>query len=363
MRITYNRVQKHVTTGVRVLPKHWRKGMIVNRIDAMELQRTLDMFVANAHKTVNDLMERGELDMDTIVSVISGRQKAAATSNVDRRPPLLDYFNERATIRNYGHSTDSEERYDRFLKWFEKWGLMLTFDDINEMNIMRLDEALGSMKPYSKWNNYHRFLNSFILDAIADGWMHKNPYKTLHINKDKTGNGLSKYLTQEEFIRLERLEPNTLFLEHARDLFVFQTYTCLSYTDMVSFDPDKMREVNGRMMYTGKRGKTKQEYVFVVLKPALNVLRKYGGRLPLMTNQKYNDYLKVLAVMAGIKKPVSSHWARHTGATLLLNSGCGMEVVSKVLGHSSTKITREVYAKLLDETVAEAMDKMESTLH
>lgn len=361
LRITYNRVQKHATTGVRVLPKHWRNGRIVNRIDAMELQRTLDMFVANAHKTINDLIERGELDMNTIVSVISGRQKAAATSSVDRQL-LLDYFNERAAIRKYGRSTDSQERYDRFLRWFEKWGVMVTFSDINEANIMRLDEALGKMKPYSKWNNYHRFLNSFILDAIADGLMRKNPYKTLHINKDKTGDGLSKYLTKEEFMRLEHLKPNTPFLEHARDLFVFQTYTCLSYTDMASFDPGKMREVNGRMMYTGKRGKTKQEYVFVVLRPALDILEKYNGRLPMMSNQKYNDYLKLLAISAKIQKPVSSHWARHTGATLLLNSGCGMEVVSKVLGHSSTKITRSVYAKLLDETVAEAMGKMELML-
>lgn len=57
-------------------------------------------------------------------------------------------------------------------------------------------------------------------------------------------------------------------------------------------------------------------------------------------------------------KPLSSHWARHTCATMLLNSGVGMEIVSKVLGHSSTKITREVYAKLLDETVVDAMARI-----
>ena len=61
-------------------------------------------------------------------------------------------------------------------------------------------------------------------------------------------------------------------------------------------------------------------------------------------------------------KPLSSHWARHTGATMLLNSGVDMEIVSKVLGHSSTKITREVYAKLLDETVADAMSEFERRL-
>ena len=59
-----------------------------------------------------------------------------------------------------------------------------------------------------------------------------------------------------------------------------------------------------------------------------------------------------------INKPVSSHWARHTGATLLLNAGVGEEIVAKVLGHSTTKITKRVYAKLLDETVAREMEKI-----
>lgn len=112
----------------------------------------------------------------------------------------------------------------------------------------------------------------------------------------------------------------------------------------------------------GRRGKTNQEFVFLLLEPAQRILDKYGGRLPLMSNVKYNAYLKILAVMANVDKPVSSHWARHTGATLLLNSGVGMEMVAKILGHSSTKITRSVYAKLLDETVATEMLKFEKTI-
>lgn len=73
---------------------------------------------------------------------------------------------------------------------------------------------------------------------------------------------------------------------------------------------------------------------------------------------KYNDALKVIASICGIHKPLSSHWARHTGATLLLNAGVDMEVVAKVLGHATTRITRSVYAKLLDNTIAAEMSKM-----
>ena len=72
----------------------------------------------------------------------------------------------------------------------------------------------------------------------------------------------------------------------------------------------------------------------------------------------YNQYLKLVALAAGVDKPVSTHYARHTGATLLLNEGIDMRIISKICGHSSTKITEQVYAKLLDETVVDAIKKL-----
>ena len=72
----------------------------------------------------------------------------------------------------------------------------------------------------------------------------------------------------------------------------------------------------------------------------------------------YNQHLKLVALAAGVDKPVSTHYARHTGATLLLNEGIDMRIISKICGHSSTKITEQVYAKLLDETVVDAIKKL-----
>ncbi|MBQ6955937.1 MAG: tyrosine-type recombinase/integrase [Bacteroidales bacterium] len=360
LRITYNRIQKHATTGVRVLPNQWKNGFIVNRLDALELQQSLDAFVAKARQIVNEQMEAGTLDMQTIVSVIGGKQKRQAAENLPDRGLLIDFFRERTMIRQYGRAEDSQERYERFLRWFERWGGMVTWQDVTEANIIRMDEALGDkMKPCSKWGNYHRFLNGFIIDAINEGIIRKNPYKSLHIKKDKNSDeALEKYLTREEFARLVELELPSEYLRHARDLFVFQTYTCMAYVDLAAFDAAKIVDVKGRPMYVGRRGKTNQKFTFLVLPQAQEILDRYDGRLPMMSNQKYNQYVKMIAVMAGINKPVSSHWARHTGATLLLNSGVDMEVVSKVLGHSSTRMTRMIYAKMLDETIANAMEKM-----
>lgn len=61
LRITYNRVQRFLTTGIRCLPKQWKNGRIVNRLDAFEMQHTLDQFVTNTRKVLNELSETGNL--------------------------------------------------------------------------------------------------------------------------------------------------------------------------------------------------------------------------------------------------------------------------------------------------------------
>ena len=85
---------------------------------------------------------------------------------------------------------------------------------------------------------------------------------------------------------------------------------------------------------------------------------KYNNKLPVISNVKYNQYLKLVALATGIDKPISTHYARHIGTTLLLNEGIDMRIISKICGHSSTKITEQVYAKLLDETVVDAIKKI-----
>lgn len=155
---------------------------------------------------------------------------------------------------------------------------------------------------------------------------------------------------------VENKDIGVLESHRLKALFVFQCYTCLAYHDLAAFDAGRLVDVGGgRWSYSGERGKTGKEYSFLLLRPAVAVLEKYGWRLPVLSNVKYNEYLKVVAQTAGVDKPITSHWARHTGATVLLNAGVDMETVARVLGHSSTKVTRSTYARLLDDTVVRKM--------
>ena len=356
IRLTQDRKTAYFATGIRLLPKQWHSGQIVHRVDAEELQQTLDLMVKHVRQIINEQLENGTCSIDSVMAAF--RQKE------DGELSFLDFCQQRAEVRSYGRTADSKERYERFLRFLLQFGRIEKFSDITDENILEMDSQLKAtgMKPYSKWQNYHRFLNSFILDAIDAGYLTRNPYRWLHIEKEKSTGGIGKYLSMEEFGRIREVELPTGSLQRVRDLFIFQTYTCLSYVDLSQFDASQIYEVNGHPVYTANRGKTGQEFTFMVLPQAMEILRRYDNHLPLISNVKYNQYLKVVALMAHIDKPISSHWARHTGATMLLNEGkVEMEVVSKILGHSSTKITREVYAKLLDKTVVDVMSKMGKT--
>lgn len=357
LRITYDYKQKYIATGVKLKKKQWHDGTVINHPAAPQLNLTLQKIIRNAQEVINEMLDEGCVDIFAIPDRMRRKQAGVVS--------FIEFCARRSKERQHNLSADSRQRYDRFLKFFISWGGIESFVDVNESSIIAFDEWLDkkNMKPYSKWNNYHRFLNSFIIDAIREGLMTRNPYLHVRIKKEKSMGGIGKYLSSEEFKAIKEVELTTDSLRRVRDVFVFQTYTCMAYTDLSAFRASNITEVKGMKVYVGKRAKTGQTFTVPLLSEALNILKKYKNKLPIISNVKYNEYLKVVAQAAGIDKPVSSHWARHTGATLLLNEGgFDMKIVAKILGHSTTRITEQVYAKLLDETVVDEMKKYEEKL-
>lgn len=357
VRVYYQRKVKIMSTRIRLYPKEWHKGRVTNRVDAIVLNRQLDKLLIDVRQVIYDMYEEGHIDLDAIPSRLLAKRKPSIT--------FIDFCEERAKIRKYGKAEDSQERYERFLRFLREYGKFKSFYDLTETKVVELDRYLkkrNNMKAKSRWNNYHRFLNSFILDAQKEGLIQLNPYDRVKIDHGDDRDGIEKYLLPEEFNKLRTAEMPDERLERIRDLFVFHAYTCMSYHDLKTFDPKKMKEVDGTKVYFGKRGKTKIEFTVPILSPAVAILEKYNGKLPIISNVKYNAYLKEVVYYSGIKKSVTTHWARHTGATLLLNAGVPIEVVSKVCGHSSIKMTERIYAKLLPKTVVAAVNEAEEKI-
>ena len=352
MRITYNKKQKYISTGIQLYPNQWDGRKVINTADCILQNKLLDKMFSNVMQVIYKMYDKGSIDIFSIPNIIENNGDSIS---------LKDFIRKRIEVRTYGKAKNTLKRYERFQKFFLQWGGIKTFSDINEHNIILYDKYLRKhgMNDCSKWTNYHRFLNSIIIDAIDAGLLKRNPYKWISIDRGRNNDSLSKCLTPQEFHKLKSATMPTECLERVRDLFVFQTYTCLSYVDLRNFNFSKLVDINKMKVYIGNRGKTKGQFTIPMLKPAMEILAKYNNVLPIISNVKYNEYLKVVAQAAGIDKPISTHWARHTGATMLLNEGIDMRIVSKICGHSSTRITEMTYAKLLDETVVNAMKKLD----
>lgn len=197
-------------------------------------------------------------------------------------------------------------------------------------------------------------LKTIIIFAVDNGKLGCNPFNGIKISKRTKE---VEYLTERELDTIKSKSFNGR-LEKVKDLFLFQCYTGLAYVDMANLSKDDFQfNDNGQIFIKKSRVKTGIGFLTVLIDEAVEIIRKYDFELPVLSNQKYNSYLKEIADVCGITKPMHTHIGRHTAATYLLNKGLSIETVARILGHSNIKQTQH-YAKLVDKTVFEAIAKV-----
>ena len=198
-------------------------------------------------------------------------------------------------------------------------------------------------------------LRAVINYGISNGKIVKDPFIGIKIDR---GEKEVQFLTETEIdvLRLKKLHSERL--DKVRDLFLFQCFSGISYTDLVTLKPEDY-QVNdfGQIYVRKKRNKTGIVFTSILLEDAAKIAEKYEYRLPVLTNQKYNCYLKEIGDLCQIRKPLHTHIGRHTFATYLINKGISLDSVAKMLGHSNTRQTKH-YAKLLDETIFEQVKRL-----
>lgn len=344
------RKRKWIGTGVKVYADQWDdKRKVTARPDSLDLNMKLDLMMSNILEYVNSLIRR-KVPFDFESFDVFLKNSSESDSFID--------FIVRRTDERKDRAEGTIKHYRTLVKALEDFGRINYFHDLTRSNITMFDNYLRSkgIKDTTVYG-YHKNMKAYINEAIRFGIISENPYVGLKINRGKSDK--RKYLTYEEMRRMERCRITDPSVNRVRDLFLFQCYTGLAYSDLYKFDfaSDVERRGN-KFIIADRRVKTNEDYFIVLLSPAMDILKKYDFDLPVISNQKYNDYLKVAASFAKIDKNLTTHCARHTFAVFALNNGVPMEVVSKMLGHTNIKTT-QIYAKVLNTEVEKGFDVLE----
>ena len=192
-------------------------------------------------------------------------------------------------------------------------------------------------------NKQLKMLKKILSFAVKERLLEVNPFQ-MTLKEEKLD---YHTLTIDDVKYLLSVDITDKRIASIRDLFVFQSMTGLSYADMASLSMDDIKDD----VIIKRRKKTDVQFVIPVLPIAKSILEKYEYKLPIISNQKYNQYLKVLGDVCKMPMSLHSHLARHSYACILLNSGVDMKTISKTLGHSSMRTTERIYAEMSNQTV------------
>lgn len=371
IRITSGKIQKYVATGISVLPGCWSRNMVVNLPNAASLNNRISIMRRQIDKYINDCIESGQpVDMSAFKSLVRVD---------DSGDNFLDFVADRAASRNVRAGTRA--RYDVFANNLIRYGQLRKFSDLTPAAILEYNEWLHrqtigdnrSRKVRSTARdkqtlsdsaiyNYHKCLKAFCHDAYIRGLIPENPYNRLPADAIKRGDRqTADYLTEDEMLLIMNTPMPTQTVQIAADLFTFQMFTGMSYADLVAFDFNDYKLVNGKWIYHGQRVKSGVTYFSQLLPPAYEVAKKYDFVLPVMENSQYNAMLKLVAAECHLKRRLYSHLARHTFATYMLSHGSRLQNVSRMLGHTNTRQTQR-YAATLDADVSKDFDAVAKQL-
>lgn len=355
--IIINSERKVITLDRKVNPAHWNpksqtvKGnkeinTYLHSVKQKLYTTQTELLQHNIPLTISSLLNaytNGIQQTHTILSIYDSHNK-------DYQQLVSQHLSTEVTLNKYIKAREYLYRYikDKYNKEdMDISQITPQFIDnhyIYLLNYMQNNSALKIMKR----------LKRIIQIALDEGYIKVNPWKFKGTETPTN----KRPLSNEE---IERIKSANLFVDRlnkVRDLFLFQCYTGLAYADMKNL---KESDIHNDMIII-YRQKTNIKTTVPLLPFAKEILEKYNYKLPIISNQRMNSYLKDIQAVTRITSSITSHIARHTFASLLINNNVPLPVISRCLGHSNSRITEKTYAKLSDNTIMTEVMKVKDVI-
>lgn len=397
MRVIYNGYRIEFTTGYRIDAIKWDtdkqrvKNGCTNKLKQTAAEINADLL--KYYADIQDIFKGFEVidiipTIEQLKTAFNNRQKKDVLQESESevtRVSFWDIFDE--FIRECGVQNNWTNRtYEKFAatkKHLESFDTNLTMEVLSESKLAEYVNFLRDTKNLrnSTIGKQVGFLKWFLR------WSKKKGYNTnlafeMFKPKFKTTQKKVIFLTWAELTKLRdyKIPETKKYLDRVRDVFLFQCFTGLRYSDVFNL---KRSDVKGNHIEI-TTVKTADSLIIELNNHSRAILDKYKDVhfeydkvLPVITNQKMNDYLKELGELAEINEIVretyykgneridevtpkyallGTHAGRRTFICNALSLGIPPQVVMKWTGHSDYKAMKP-YIDIADDIKANAMDK------
>ena len=396
MRVIYNGGRVEFTTGYRIDAGKWddkqqkvRNGC-TNKLkqSASEINADLLRYGADIQEIfkefeVIDVIPTG----DRLKQAFNKRNEKpdAVQEPEPETPDLFKAFDEftKECGRQNNWTMATYEKFRSVKGHLEAFNPNLQFEDFTEaglndyVNFLRdkrelRNSTIGKQMGFLKW---------FLRWSTKKGYNHTMAYDAFHPKLKSTQKKVI-FLSWEELTKFReyKIPNNKQYLERVRDVFLFQCFTGLRYSDVFNLKRSDIKD-NHIEVTTVKTADSLRIELNNHSKAILDKYRKVHFEddkvLPVISNQKMNDYLKELAKLAAIDEPVretyykgnqridevtpkyellGTHAGRRTFICNALSLGIPAQVVMKWTGHSDYKAMKP-YIDIADDIKSSAMNK------
>ena len=396
MRVNFASKRIEFTTGYRIDAAKWdtdkqrvRNGC-TNKLK--QLASEINASLLGYYTEVQEIFKKFEVEEimptpEQIKEAFNALHKPIEEVNPRKSTPNAFYKVFDEFVRDCGRQNDwTDSTYEKFAA--VKNHLMnfrdgLTFDFFDEKGLNDYVTYLRDVKEMrnSTIGKQLSFLKWFLRWAFKKGLHQNNAYDSYKPKLKSTQKKII-FLTWEELNKLREFEIPAAkqALDRVRDVFLFQCFTGLRYSDVFNL---RRSDIKGDHIEV-TTVKTSNSLIIELNNHSKAILDKYKDVvfeddkvLPVITNQKMNDYLKELAELAGIDEPVrqtyyrgneridevtpkyallGTHAGRRTFICNALALGIPPQVVMKWTGHSDYKAMKP-YIDIADDIKANAMSK------
>lgn len=219
----------------------------------------------------------------------------------------------------------------------------IDYDFINNFNTFMITQKKHN--PNTRGKNLKN-LKIITTRACRTGLMKIDPFCTFKIPSNEVD---KEPLSMSEVKIIKDKIFNNERIETVRDAFIFCCYTGLAYTDLCSLRKENIKNFDVNRKYIEiYRNKSKTPCLIPILKPVEELIEKYKEHplvelkqtvIPIYSNQKLNSYLKEIADLCNIQKPVTTHIGRYTfNTSIAMGNDINSDVRQKMVGHTNKKM-------------------------